>query len=107
MGTRYKLVFFAPAASIEAIKKAIFAAGAGQHDGYTECCFTTPGTGQFVAGQMANPAIGRRGILEMVEEVRCETSCVGSYTTKRVVEALKKAHPYEVPVYEVIKLEDF
>lgn len=107
---RYKLVFFCPPLALPDIKTAIFAAGAGRYPGpgaYSECCFTTPGIGQFRPGESANPHIGERGKVEEVGEVRCETLCVGRDVTQAAVEALKKAHPYEEPAYEVYKLEDF
>ncbi|KAL2128991.1 hypothetical protein VTI74DRAFT_8379 [Chaetomium olivicolor] len=108
--TKYKLVFHVPPAALEACKAAIFAAGAGRYPGpgnYTECCFTVLGTGQFRPGDAANPHIGKVGALEHVEEARVETLCVGEETARKAVAALKKAHPYEEPAYEVYKLEDF
>lgn len=89
---RFKLVFTVPQASLAKCKAAIFAAGAGNYPGpggYTECCFTTPGTGQFRPGKSANPNIGTPGKVEEVEEVRCETLCVGPEVAKKAVEALK------------------
>ncbi|KAF2144522.1 uncharacterized protein K452DRAFT_295955 [Aplosporella prunicola CBS 121167] len=107
---RFKLVFFTPASALPAVKAAIFAAGAGRYPGpgnYTECCFTQPGIGQFRPGASANPNIGSVGKLEEVEELRCETLCVGEDIARKAVDALKKSHPYEEPSYEVYKLEDF
>ncbi|KFY83985.1 hypothetical protein V500_09689 [Pseudogymnoascus sp. VKM F-4518 (FW-2643)] len=108
--TRYKLIFFVPPPSLTACKSAIFAAGAGRYPGpgnYTECCWTTLGTGQFRPGDAAKPAIGTVGKLEEVEEVRVEALCRGEEVVRRAVGALKSAHPYEEPAYEVVKLEDF
>ncbi|KAK0641892.1 GTP cyclohydrolase 1 type 2/Nif3 [Cercophora newfieldiana] len=107
---RYQLVFHAPLSAVDACKAAIFAAGAGRYPGdgnYTECCWVTVGTGQFRPGAAANPHIGRAGVLERVEEARVETLCVGEEVTRKAVEALKKAHPYEEPSYSVFKMEDF
>ncbi|EMC99999.1 hypothetical protein BAUCODRAFT_102194 [Baudoinia panamericana UAMH 10762] len=105
--TRYKLVFFTPPQSLAAIKTAVFATGAGTQGKYTECCFTTPGVGQFRPGDGAKPAIGMVGKVEEVGEVRCEMLCAGEGVAKAAVEALRKAHPYEEPAYEVYKLEAF
>ena len=90
---RYKLVFFAPPVDLPPIKEAIFATGAGSYPGqgnYTKCCFTTPGIGQFLPGDSANPAIGEPGKVEEVGEVRCEILCVGQSVAKEAVAALKK-----------------
>lgn len=90
---RYKLVFFVPQSGLAACKRAIFAAGAGKYPGpgnYTEACFTSMGQGQFLPGQGANPNIGEINKLETVEEVRCETLCVGRDVAGKAVEALLK-----------------
>ncbi|KAI1144524.1 GTP cyclohydrolase 1 type 2/Nif3 [Hypoxylon sp. FL0543] len=106
----FTLIFYAPPAAVQACKAAIFAAGAGRYPGpgnYTECCWSTAGTGQFRPGDAANPHIGTAGALEETPEVRVETLCVGEDTVKGAVAALKKAHPYEEPAYHVIKLENY
>ncbi|KAL2109857.1 hypothetical protein VUR80DRAFT_1903 [Thermomyces stellatus] len=110
MATRYTLTFYVPPASLAACKSAIFAAGAGRYPGsgdYTEACFVSRGTGQFRPGAGANPAIGSKGELESVEEVKVETICVGEAVAREAVKALKEAHPYEEPAYAVFKMEDF
>ncbi|CAJ2510253.1 Uu.00g061530.m01.CDS01 [Anthostomella pinea] len=64
---RFSLVFYAPPSAIQACKAAIFKAGAGRYPGagnYTECCWSTTGTGQFRPGDSANPRIGKVGELE-------------------------------------------
>ncbi|KAJ0100733.1 hypothetical protein J7T55_007551 [Diaporthe amygdali] len=104
---RYKLIFHAPLTAVAACKEAIFAAGAGEYPAYSECAFTVVGTGQFRPRDAASPHIGKVGALEEVQEASVETLCVGEETTKNVVQALKKAHPYEEPSYHVYKLEDF
>lgn len=88
--TRYKFVFFAPPQYLSEIQTAIFATGAGTSPNYSECCFMTPGIGQFRPGDSANPAIGTRGQLEEVTEVRCEMVCNGRENAARAVAALKK-----------------
>lgn len=90
---RFQLVFFAPTAAVEACKDAIFAAGAGTYPGrgnYTECCWSSSGTGQFRPGDSANPHIGTPGALEKVPESRVETLCIGEDVARKAVEALKK-----------------
>jgi hypothetical protein len=87
---RFKLVFFVPTSALEMCKKAIFAAGAGRYPNYSECCFQTPGTGQFRPVDAAKPNIGEVGKLEEVEEVRVEAVCNGKDVAVKAVEALKK-----------------
>lgn len=88
--TRYKFVFFTPPQYLDELKTAIFATGAGTYLNYTDCCFQTPGIGQFKPSNEANPAIGTKGRLEEVGEVRCEMVCNSREITERAVEALKK-----------------
>lgn len=90
---KYKLVFRVPVSALEAVKTAVFAAGAGRYPGpgnYTECAWQTIGTGQFRPGDTANPNIGKVGTLEKVEEVQVETLCVGDNCAKQAVAALKR-----------------
>lgn len=90
---RFKLVFFVPPSALAACKAAIFAAGAGRYPGqgtYTECCWTSIGTGQFRPGDTANPHIGSVGTLEEVQEAKVETLCLGEDVAMKAVEALKR-----------------
>jgi hypothetical protein len=90
--TRYKPIFSVPISALKSWKAAIFAAGAGRYPGsgnYTECCWTSLGTGQFRPGDTAHPNIGSVGVLEKVEEVRVETLCVGKDVARKAVEVLK------------------
>ncbi|KAB8079082.1 thioredoxin-like [2Fe-2S] ferredoxin-domain-containing protein [Aspergillus leporis] len=105
---RYKLVFFVPHSHLDTCKDAIFATGAGTFPGgkYTKCCFQMPGKGQFLPSDEANPAIGAAGALETVEEMKVEVMCFGRSIMLQAVDALIKAHPYEVVAYEVYKLEN-
>ncbi|KAF4344168.1 structural toxin [Fusarium beomiforme] len=108
--TRFRLVFHAPTSAVTKCKEAIFGVGAGRYPGpgnYTECCWTTIGTGQFRPGDAAKPHLGEVGKLEEVEEARVETICVGEDVARNAVKALKSAHPYEEPSYSVYRLEDF
>ncbi|KAG9234193.1 hypothetical protein BJ875DRAFT_462138 [Amylocarpus encephaloides] len=90
---RFKLIFLVPPVSLAACKAAIFAAGAGRYPGpggYTECCWQSVGNGQFRPGGSAKPHIGTPGELEVLEETRVETLCVGEDVARKAVEALKK-----------------
>lgn len=108
LGDRYKLVFFVPHSHLESCKEAVFATGAGTFPGgkYTKTCFQSPGIGQFLPNEGANPNIGSVGALEKVEEMKVEILCVGREVMQEAVKALLKAHPYEEPAYEVYKLEN-
>jgi len=104
-GDNYKLVVFVPLKSIAKVSNAIFAAGAGAIGNYSHCGFGIEGTGTFLPHEGAKPAIGKRGKLEKVEEIRLET-IVPAGKLNDVVAAMKKAHPYEMPAFDVFKLHD-
>jgi hypothetical protein len=103
---RFKLVFYVPIDHAAAVKRAIFATGAGSIGNYKNCAFQTKGEGQFSPMDGANPTIGEVGKDEIVEEYKIETLCLNKRIMKAAVRALKKAHPYEEVAYEVYRVED-
>ncbi|MHC4495527.1 MAG: Nif3-like dinuclear metal center hexameric protein [Planctomycetota bacterium] len=102
-GDNYKLVVFVPIESLAEVSNAVFAAGAGAIGNYSHCSFGTEGIGTFLPKKGAKPAIGRKGRLEMVPETRFET-IVPADKLDGVVAAMKKAHPYETPAFDVFKI---
>ena len=105
--TRYKLVFYVPIAHATAVKRAVFATGAGSIGNYRDCAFQVRGEGQFSPVDGAKPAIGVVGKEEVVEEYKVEILCLDEENTKNAVREMKKAHPYEEVAYEVYKVEEF
>ena len=101
----YKLVVFIPVDAVAKVSMALFAAGAGFIGNYSDCSFQLKGQGTFLPLEGANPAIGKKGKFEKIEEVRFET-IVPAAKIEKVVAAMRKAHPYETPAFDVIKLSD-
>ncbi|GIP39628.1 GTP cyclohydrolase 1 type 2 [Paenibacillus sp. J31TS4] len=99
-----KLVVFVPETHHERMLDALFGAGAGAIGGYSHCSFNLPGTGTFLPGEGTNPFLGTKGKLEKAAEVRVET-IVTERDEKRVIQAMRKAHPYEEVAYDVYPLE--
>lgn len=99
----YKLVFFVPASHLETVKNAVFSAGAGRQGEYEHCCWQTLGYGQFKPSASAKPFIGEAGRLEIVPEYRVET-LVDAGAIRDVLRALKRAHPYEEPAFDVTEI---
>ncbi len=102
-GDNYKLVVFVPVNSAVKVANAVFTAGAGAIGNYSHCGFEGQGKGSFKPLKGARPAIGKRGRPEKVSEVRFET-IVPADKLAGVIAAMKKAHPYETPAFDVIKL---
>jgi hypothetical protein len=101
----YKIGIFIPASHLEAVKQSMFAAGAGRIGNYDCCAWQTLGQGQFRPMQESQPFIGQQGVIATVEEYRVEMVCDES-VIKAVIAAMKRAHPYETPAYDVWQLTD-
>jgi len=98
-----KLVVFVPPEALDAVREALFAAGAGRIGDYERCSWYTAGTGTFLGGEGTDPTLGERGREERVPELRLETV----YPVAReedVVSALREAHPYEEPAFDLYPL---
>ena len=93
-----KLVTFVPIENKDKVSQAMFDAGAGQIGEYSGCSFQSLGTGTFTPSDKANPTLGQKGKPEQVEEARIEVM-FPSYLSKNIIQAMKKAHPYEEVAY--------
>jgi hypothetical protein len=99
----FKLCFYVPATHLEAVKAAVFTAGAGRIGDYDSCCWQVLGQGQFRPLAGSDPFIGRQGEVEQVEEYRVEMVCERG-VLRAVVSAMKQSHPYEEPAWDVVEL---
>ena len=101
----YKLSFFVPEESLDVVKQAVFAAGAGRIGDYDCCSWQAKGIGQFRPLAGSQPYIGTQGQVEQVDEWKVEMVCSDECIQAAVI-ALKAAHPYEEVAYDVWKLAD-
>ncbi len=95
-----KLVTFVPQADADALLDALAAAGAGAIGAYDRCAFTAAGVGTFRPLAGANPTIGTIGAVEAVAETRLEM-VLPRHRRTAVVAALRAAHPYEEPAFDL------
>lgn len=93
-------VILVPPANAEALRQALFAAGAGTVGNYTQCSWSAVGDGQFRPGPGATPTVGTVGTLERGPEERVEV-IAPSAVRASVLAALRAAHPYEEPSFDV------
>ena len=103
MSKNYQIIFYVPLDHCEAVKEAMFQAGAGQIGNYEACSFQMEGEGQFRPRGNANPFLGEKDKLEQVAEYKVEMLCVAE-KLKESIEAMKKAHPYEEVAYAVFEM---
>jgi hypothetical protein len=92
-----------PESALETTRDAVFAAGAGRIGAYERCSWYAAGTGTFQGGDGASPSVGIVGREERVPELRVET-VVPDDALEAVVAALRAAHPYEEPAYDLYRL---
>ena len=95
----FKICFFVPDSHVEAVKQAMFEAGAGHYENYDCCSWQTPGIGQFRPLEGSSPYLGDKGVIETVAEYKVEVLCAEEYLAQ-VIAAMTHAHPYEVPAFE-------
>jgi len=98
-----KHVVFAPVDSADAVIDAMAAAGAGAIGAYTRCAWTATGLGTFVPGPGSQPAVGQSGQAAQVTEARVEMVAPRS-ARSAVLMAMRRAHPYEAPAFDVLEL---
>ena len=100
-----KIVVFAPESHANKIREAIGKAGGGKIGNYSYCTFSLKGVGRFKPEAGAQPNIGKVGKLESVPEERIEFICDRTIV-KKVIAAIKKAHPYEEVALDISPLEE-
>lgn len=107
MRMRYRIIFGCPndPKLINRLIDAASKAGAGRAGSYTRVATVSMGYGTWKAEKGAHPHIGKVGAISKVPSVTIDMPC-SSNRLRAVYSAIKKAHPYEEPLIEVIKLVD-
>ena len=109
MSEIFKIVVFVPLSHSEVVRQALGDAGAGTIGKYSNSSFSIKGVGRFKPLKGADPAIGKVGKLEEVEEERIEVVCKRELVRK-VVDEVRKAHPYEeiaIDIYPILTEDSF
>ena len=96
-----KLVVYVPTPDAPRLVDALAAAGAGVIGDYDRCAWTIEGVGTFRPVAGAQPTTGRIGEIERVLETRVEM-VVPIRHRRATVEALRAAHPYEEPAFDLV-----
>ncbi len=98
-----KWVIYVPRENAEAVQEAVFEAGAGHIGDYSHCSWSVTGIGQFLPCEGAAPAVGSVGSVERVAEDRFEVVAPGR-ARSAVLAAMRAAHPYEEPAFDILPL---
>lgn len=101
----YKLATYVPDTHAQDVLFAMLDAGAGSLGNYTHCSFSTEGIGTFRALHGAKPFLGEVNNLAEFKEVKVEV-LVTEVNKTQVIQAMLKAHPYEVAAYDLFAMEN-
>lgn len=100
-----KLYTFIPVDFHEAVSQAVFDAGGGNIGNYSEAGFSSEGKGTFKGNEKSNPRMGKKGVREEVNERKFET-IFPAYLESKIIQALRKSHPYEEVAYDIVSLSN-
>ncbi|MGV4413515.1 Nif3-like dinuclear metal center hexameric protein [Chryseobacterium sp. T1] len=100
-----KLEVYVPNDFAETVKEALFSAGAGHIGFYDECSFAITGEGTFRPIEGSNPFSGSQNVREQTPEILL-SFIFENYKQFQIINAMKKAHPYEEVAYQIINLEN-
>lgn len=103
--TLQKLTTFIPEENTKEVLDAMHIAGAGIIGDYDHCSFRVQGTGRYRPNENADPHIGQSGSIEEVNEDRIEV-IFPAYLTNKIVDTLKRVHPYEEVAYYLHSLDN-
>jgi len=104
-GLLRKLFVFVPTSHAEAVRQAMFTAGAGHIGRYKECSFNAEGTGTYYPEEGATPFAGRVGQRHEEPEIKVEV-IFPVYLERDILKAMTLAHPYEKVAYDLVSLEN-
>ena len=104
METPYcKLEIFLPEDSLPALREALWSQDAGHIGRYDRCLSWSPVTSCWRPLAGTDPYLGTPVLLSTEPELKVEVTCPTGQVD-RTVEAVKRVHPYEEPVINVIPL---
>jgi dinuclear metal center YbgI/SA1388 family protein len=98
-----KVIVFVPLDHTQHVIDALTTAGAGTIGAYDRAAFLVPGTGTYRPSARAQPFIGEPGKVEEVAENRVEMTAPRD-RRGAVVAAIRAAHPYEEPAFDIVEL---
>ena len=98
-----KLEIFIPETHLEVLRRALQSVDAG-HIGNYDCCLSySPVMGCWRPLAGTAPYLGTAGKLSTESDLKVEVTCLRA-RAEETVEAVKRIHPYEEPVINVIPL---
>lgn len=100
-----KLTTYVPNKKADIVRRALFEAGAGAIGNYDHCSFNLKGLGTFLGNEDANPAVGKKGVLQQESETYISV-VFEKHLENNVLKALFNSHPYEEVAYEIVTIDN-
>lgn len=100
---KVKIVTMIPKDSVDKVRSSVCSLGSGTIGNYSYCTTSTKCIGTFKANNNASPYVGKKNVLELVEEEKLEVIC-DKDKVKEVISKLREIHPYEEPEIDIIPL---
>ena len=100
-----KLVTYTLPENVEALRNALFDAGAGKIGNYEDCSFNSKGIGTYMGNEDSNPEIGERFEFVENEEIKIEVT-FEKHLQSKILKALFTHHVYEEVAYEIYELQN-
>ncbi|MBC3757338.1 Nif3-like dinuclear metal center hexameric protein [Hyunsoonleella sp. SJ7] len=104
-GTIKKLTTYVPKNEAEALRTALFKAGAGDIGNYSNCSFNVEGYGTFKGNDKSSPTIGNKGETHTQAETKV-TVIFAKHLESKILRTLFEVHSYEEVAYEVVTIEN-
>jgi dinuclear metal center YbgI/SA1388 family protein len=103
--TLKKLTTYVPKTEAEVLRTALFRAGAGHIENYSNCSFNIEGNGTFQGNNISNPTKGSKNELHTEQETQISV-VFQKHLEAPILDALHKNHSYETVAYELITIEN-
>lgn len=102
----YKIEIFIPETHVEALLSALAEVGVGVIGNYDHCASLTTVQCTWRPLEGANPYDGEIGEVSRATEIKVEVNSRGD-RVREALRVIKRVHPYEEPVINVIALANF
>ena len=99
----YKLEIFIPESHLKPLQKALQEVDAGHIGNYDSCLSYSRVTGIWRPLEGTHPYIGSKGEISEEPEVKVEVTILKE-ALEKTIRAVRKVHPYEEPVINVIPM---
>lgn len=99
----FKIEIFIPATHLEVLREALQSVDAGHIGKYDSCLSYSEVTGCWRPLAGSHPYLGEKNIISSEPELKVEVTCLRERVDITIA-AIRKVHPYEEPVINVLPL---